>query len=180
MTADQQESLYRRWLGDHAGLMWKVVRAFTVTPEDQDDLLQDILLQLWMSLRSFRGEARESTWIYRVSFNTALVWHRKEKRRIVKHEAFLKLNPSSETPAGASDRDQDDEMIQMLYAAIRRLPKLDASLALMHLDGLSYREMSDVLGISENHVGVKLNRIRKQLAEQLEPFKQERLERRIP
>ena len=58
-------------------------------------------------------------------------------------------------------------MVQQLYAAIRQLPKLDASLALMHLDGLSYREMSEVLGITESNVGVKLNRIRKQLAEML-------------
>jgi RNA polymerase sigma-70 factor (ECF subfamily) len=58
-------------------------------------------------------------------------------------------------------------MVRQLYAAIRQLPKLDASLALMHLDGLSYREMSEVMGITESNVGVKLNRIRKQLAEML-------------
>jgi len=61
----------------------------------------------------------------------------------------------------------EQELIGHLYAAIRQLPKVDASLALMHLDGLSYPEMADVLGISENYIGVKLNRIRKQLAEQL-------------
>jgi sigma-70-like protein len=55
------------------------------------------------------------------------------------------------------------ELIERLYAAIRQLPKVDASLALMHLDGLSYEEMSEVLGISENYIGVKLIRIRKQL-----------------
>jgi len=62
---------------------------------------------------------------------------------------------------------RDEELVQQLYVAIRQLPKLDASLALMHLDGLSYREMSEVLGITESHVGVKLNRIRKKLAEML-------------
>ncbi|MEI8290138.1 MAG: RNA polymerase sigma factor [Verrucomicrobiota bacterium] len=161
MTAEEQERLFRRWLAEHPGLMWKVVRAFAVAPADQEDLLQEILLQLWSSLPAFRGEAKESTWIYRVSFNTALVWKRDEKRRQTKHEAFLNLNiaPDVSSP--------DDRLIEELYAAIRQLSKLDASLALMHLDGLSYREMSEVLGISENHVGVKLNRIRKQLAERL-------------
>ena len=62
---------------------------------------------------------------------------------------------------------RDEELVEQLYAAIRQLPKLDASLALLHLDGLSYREMSEVLGITENNVGVKLNRIRKQLTEML-------------
>jgi len=161
MNVNEHEALFRRWLTEHAGLMWKVVRAFTATPEDAQDLLQEILLQLWTSLPAFRGEARASTWIYRVSFNTALVWKRDEKRRRTKHEAFFNLNlvPDASSP--------DDELIEHLYAAIHQLPKLDASLALMQLDGLSYREMSEVLGISENHVGVKLNRIRKHLAELL-------------
>lgn len=157
--------IFRRWLADHAGLMWKVVRAFTASPEDAEDLLQEIALQLWRSLPVFRGEAKESTWIYRVAFNTALVWNRQEKRRHANHEKFIKLNGAPEIPAEDSAPAQNEELVRLLYSAIRRLPKLDASLALMHLDGLSYREMSDVLGISESNVGVKLNRIRKQLAE---------------
>src|SRR5581483_8455995 len=142
MTPEDQEKLFRRWLADHVGLMWKVVHAFTSAPADQQDLLQEISLQLWSSLPSFRGESKESTWIYRVAFNTALVWKRDEKRRYAKHEAFLQLNVAPENPSGPSP---DEELIKQLYEAIRQLPKLDASLALMHLDGLSYREMSEVL-----------------------------------
>ena len=167
MTAHEQETLFRRWLADHAGLMWKVVRAFAAEPADQSDLLQEISLQLWRSLPAFRGEAKESTWIYRVAFNTALVWKRDEKRRHAKHEKFFELNVSPEESPHEPGQPHADEMVRMLYAAIRQLPKLDASLALMHLDGLSYREMSEVLGISESNVGVKLTRIRQQLAEKL-------------
>ena len=168
MDVSEQESIFRRWLADHAGLMWKVVRAFAAGAEDQEDLLQEIALQLWMSLPAFRGESRESTWIYRVAFNTALGWKRVEKRRHAKHEKFFALNAAPENPAAFPAPSCDQELIQQLYAAIRQLPKLEASLALMHLDGLSYREMSDILGITESHVGVKLNRIRKHLAEILE------------
>ena len=167
MAAPEQETLFRRWLADHSGLMWKVVRGFAATPEDQEDLLQEIALQLWMSLPSFRGEAAESTWIYRVSFNTSLAWKRGEKRRGSKHEKFVELNGTAEMSPEPQALSRDGELVEQLYVAIRRLPKLDASLALMHLDGLSYREMSEVLGITESNVGVKLNRIRKQLAEML-------------
>ncbi|MBE0540695.1 MAG: RNA polymerase sigma factor [Verrucomicrobia bacterium] len=167
MDVSEQELLFRRWLADHAGLMWKVVRAFTATPEDAEDLFQEIALQLWMSLPAFRGEAKESTWIYRVAFNTALVWKRVEKRRRAKHEKFLELNGAPGVFAEHSTPTRDEELVQQLYTAIRQLPKLDASLALMHLDSLSYREMSEVLGITESNVGVKLNRLRKQLAEML-------------
>jgi len=165
MDASEQESIFRRWLADHAGLMWKVLRAFATGPQDQEDLLQEIALQLWMSLPAFREEAKESTWIYRVAFNTALGWKRDEKRRHAKHEKFFELNVAPEVSADHSAPAREEELVQQLYIAIRQLPKLDASLALMHLDGLSYREMSEVLGITESNVGVKLNRIRKQLAE---------------
>jgi RNA polymerase sigma-70 factor (ECF subfamily) len=164
MTAKEQETLFRRWLDEHLGLMLKVVRACTMTQQDQEDLFQEISLQLWSSIPAFRGEAKESTWIYRVAFNTALGWRRDEKRRRIKHETHLKFNV---IPDASSSQSRNREIVEMLYAAIRLLSKVDASLALMHLDGLSYREMGDVLGISENNVGVKLNRIRKQLAEQL-------------
>ena len=167
MNVSEQETLFRRWLADHTGLMWKVVRAFTATPQDAEDLLQEIALQLWRSLSAFRGEAKESTWIYRVAFNTALVWKRDEKRRHAKHEKFFELNIAPEISAEPSTQTRDVAMVEQLYVAIRQLPVLDASLALMHLDGVSYREMSEVLGITESNVGVRLNRIRKQLAEML-------------
>ena len=145
----------------------KVVRGCAAAPQDQDDLFQDVCLQIWQSIPAFRGEAKETTWIYRVAFNTALVWRRGERRRRVGHDTFLKLEVLPQAQPSHAAALPEQEIIQQLYAAIRQLPKVDASLALMHLDGLSYTEMAEVLGISENYIGVKLNRVRKQLAEQL-------------
>lgn len=167
MTASEQETIFRRWLAEHLGLMLKVVRGCAAAPQDQDDLFQDVLVAIWSSIPSFRGEAKETTWIYRVAFNTALAWQRVEKRRRVGHEMFLKFEVPPEAQAGSTETAPDREIVEQLYAAIRQLPKVDASLALMHLDGLSYQEMADVLGISENYIGVKLNRIRKVLADQM-------------
>ena len=79
----------------------------------------------------------------------------------------MKFDVSPQLQPSHLDSLPEREMVERLYAAIRQLPKVDASLALMHLDGLSYQEMAEVLGISENYIGVKLNRIRKQLADQL-------------
>ena len=167
MTAQEQETIFRRWLEEHLGLMLKVVRGCAATPHDQDDLFQDVLLQVWSSIPAFRGEAKETTWIYRVAFNTALAWRRGERRRQERHEMFVKFDLASRTQTSHVDSVSEQEIVDRLYAAIRQLSKVDASLALMHLDGLSYQEMSEVLGISENYIGVKLNRIRTQLAEQL-------------
>ena len=167
MNAEEQEAIFRRWLNDHLGLMLKVVRAGAATPEDQDDLFQEVLVNVWSSIRAFRGEAKETTWIYRVAFNTTMAWRRGEWRRRKGHEKFLKFDVSPQVQPSHVDSPPDREIVERLYVAIRQLPKVDASLALMHLDGLSYQEMAEVLGISENYIGVKLNRIRKQLADQL-------------
>ena len=167
MNAEEQEAIFRRWLNDHLGLMLKLVRAGAATPEDQDDLFQEVLVNVWSSIRAFRGEAKETTWIYRVAFNTTMAWRRGEWRRRKGHETFLKLDTSPQAQPSHVDSLREREIVERLYAAIRQLPKVDATLALMHLDGLTYQEMAEVLGISENYIGVKLNRIRKQLADQL-------------
>ena len=167
MTAQDQEATFRRWLDEHIGLMLKVVRGCAASPQDQDDLFQDVLLQIWASIPAFRGEAKEATWIYRVAFNTALAWRRGERRRRERHERFVKFGESPETQRSHVDSSPEQEIVERLYAAIRQLPKIDAALALMHLDGLSYQEMAEVVGISENYIGVKLNRIRHQLADKL-------------
>jgi RNA polymerase sigma-70 factor (ECF subfamily) len=167
MTASEQEAIFRRWLDAHLGLMLKVVRGCAAAPPDQDDLFQDVLLQVWSSIPAFRGVAKETTWIYRVAFNTALAWSRGERRRREGHETFLKFDVSPQSQPSHAEALPEQEIVAQLYAAIRQLPKVDASLALMHLDGLSYSEMAEVLGISENYIGVKLNRIRLQLAEKM-------------
>jgi len=167
MTGLEREAIFRRWFEEHLGLMLKVVRGCTAAPQDQDDLLQDILLQIWSSIPAFRQEAKETTWIYRVAFNTAMAWRRGERRRREGHESFARFDLSPQVQPSHADSLPAQEIVDRLYAAIRELPKVDASLALMQLDGLSYQEMAEVLGISENYIGVKLTRIRKQLADRL-------------
>src|SRR2546423_14992963 len=79
------ELRFRQWLGEHTGLLLKVVRSFAEGPADQDDLFQEILLQVWLSLPNFREDSKPTTWLYRVAFNTALAWKRTEKKRWRRH-----------------------------------------------------------------------------------------------
>ena len=163
MTADEQKAIFQRWIENHLGLMIKVVRSFAPIMADQDDLLQDVLINLWSSIVGFHGNSKETTWIYRVSIQTALVWKRSERRR---HKKLLSYVSHIEGRAMHLDDSPtgDDELIEQLYKTIRQLPKIEASIALMHLDGLSYRDIAEVLGITENLVGVKLTRIRTELS----------------
>ena len=155
-----QEITFKQWLGEHKGLLYRVVRAYGNTAADQDDLFQEICLQLWLSIPRFEGKAKVSTWIYRVALNTALVWNRGEKNRRKHRDRLIIFAPQQQ----AGDSQPSQEIIERLYEAVRKLPKVDASIVLMHLDGLGYDEMAQILGISESNAGVKLNRAKKQLA----------------
>lgn len=153
------EKRYSRWVEDHRGLLFRVVHASERSPDDKSDLFQEILIQLWKSMPSFEGRCKETTWIYRVALNTARAWRRSEKRRRERHEAIVSF--TSLHGSGA----ESNPLLEQLYESIRQLPKAEGSLLLLHLDGLSYQEMAEVLGVSEGCIGVRLTRARKQLAE---------------
>lgn len=161
------ESAFSAWVREHGGTVLKVARAYTRTAVDRDDLVQEILLQVWRSLPQFRHEASVPTWCYRVALNTALAWRRNERRRTHKHAAAIDIESVSGEAPDSSLQAADRELVERLYAAIRELPATDAALVLLYLDGLSYRQMAEVLGISEGNVGVKLNRARQALSEQM-------------
>ena len=164
MPNETLESLFKSWLVENDGAILKVARAYTLTREDCQDLAQEILLQVWRSLPQFQGRASATTWFYRVALNTALGWHRKERRRRVRQPRFFGRRPVRHG-AGRSQEIIQREAVERLYAAIRQLPKTDAALVLLYLDDLSYRQMAEVLGISESNVGVKLNRAKTALGE---------------
>jgi len=163
----EHESLFKEWLGEHRGILVKVTRSFAGSPADSADLEQELMLQIWASLPSYRRQAKPSTWLYRVCLNTALTWHRGTERRerllepMADHETLAANGSSPAESAG------DRELVDKLYAAIQGIPDFDRALVLLMLDGLSYRAMAEVTGLTESHVGASLTRARKRLASQL-------------
>ena len=153
------------WLGEHGSSVMKVARAYTLTSEECQDLAQEILLQAWRSLPKFEGKASAATWFYRVALHTAMNWHRKDKRRRTRQQPLLEVQALAAEGSHIAEQVQHRDTVEQLYKAINQLPKTDAALVLLYLDELSYREMSEVLGISESNVGVKLNRAKKALGE---------------
>lgn len=140
----------------------RICRVYAGSDDEQRDLLQEILLQLWRSLPSFAGASSPDTWLYRVALNTALTHARRNPAR---RETALddELTADDATEVDLDVRAQQEH----LHAAIARLDPVDKMLMAMYLDERSYREIADVLGITENHVGVKLHRIKRALAWQL-------------
>jgi RNA polymerase sigma-70 factor (ECF subfamily) len=164
LSSTDYESQFRRVLEEHSGLLFKVVRSFTVGPSDSDDLLQEILLQVWMSLPSFRAQSKTTTWLYRVALNTALAWKRRETKHRDRSRAMPLAFEIVDEGASSAELQAERESIQQMYEAVRALAPADRALVLLYLDGLSYADMADVIGISESNVGVRLNRIKKSLA----------------
>jgi RNA polymerase sigma-70 factor, ECF subfamily len=161
---EDHESLFMNWLGEHGSSVIKVARAYTLTSDDCQDLAQEILLRAWQSLPNFRGEASPATWFYRVALQTAMNWQRKDKPRRSRQQPLLEVQAVVTEGCDCGEQAQQRETVEQLYNAIHQLPKTDAALVLLYLDELSYREMADVLGISESNVGVKLNRAKKTLS----------------
>jgi RNA polymerase sigma-70 factor (ECF subfamily) len=135
-------------------MLLKLVSLYADERQEREDLAQDALLQAWKSWPRFRGEAKFSTWFYRIALNTILTHQR--KRRITPA-----IHPQEELPQVVYASDQSDR--QAMYWAIRQLGETDRAIITMHLEGHDHSGISAVFGISGNHVAVKLNRIKKQL-----------------
>ncbi len=150
--ADARESTFHEIVEHGRARFARVARAYA-PGADAQDLYQDILLQIWKSLDRFEGRSQADTWAYRVALNTALTWRRRQATRPV-----LTGGPAAPEPAG--DRDARDPL-QVLDEFVASLGKTDRALLLLYLDDLGYREMAEILGISESYVGVKANRIKR-------------------
>ena len=132
MLHENQESLFKSCLIEHGGAVLKVARVYTLSPEDRQDLAQEILLQAWRSWPQFQGRASASTWFYRVALNTALAWHRKERRRRARQHPVLNVEDLSAAGPDGSQQVVERETVERLYAAIRQLSKTDAALVLLY------------------------------------------------
>ena len=158
MQAAKQDQIFRKWIKQHKAVIFKILHAYCARQQDREDLFQEIALQLWNSIPKFRSEAKEITWIYRVALNTAMQWDRKEKRRL---SPLTHLEIEHYLLPGNDHRYNED--VAWLYTEIRQMGDIDRVLILLYLDGVSYQEITEILGISNSNVGVKLNRIKKKL-----------------
>ncbi len=157
------EDVFLKLVRDNEARLRKICRVYAADAEGEKDLYQDILVQLWRALPSFEGSSQPGTWLYRVALNTAL---NQKRQRAARESATLDESdpiwrnriPTPEQSLESSQR------LHKLYAAIARLDDVEKALVMMYLDEKSYREIAEVLGITESNVGVKLHRIRKEMA----------------
>lgn len=153
-------------LDAHGPALWRIAGAYAPTHLDREDLYQEMLLQAWRALPSFRGESTERTWLTRIAFNVALGAVRSRDRRItVDAPTAVDAVPDREpNPHAAADR---SDALGRLLAAVRRLPEIDRALVVLSLEERTHAEIADVLGLSVSNVAVRLHRARQRLANAL-------------
>lgn len=155
-----KEQAFLNRIEHHKGILYKVSKMYMDNSEDQQDLFQEIVLQLWKAYDSFRGESQFSTWMYRVAINTSIVFLKKEKRKVDKYDITTESIKEEE-----SDANEQELKLEHFYKALQQLDKIDKAIIFYQLEGYSHKEIGLNLGISEGNARVKLNRAKEKLKE---------------
>ena len=158
MKSSSLESAFVELVNAHRAAIHRVARMYARSPDDRAELFQEVVYQLWRAYPDFRRESREVTWVYRIALNTAIT----SLRRLGRRPEHVTLDDSRMAAGG----DQTgDPRIEVLRAAIRQLSEVDRAVVMCYLDGLSYDETGDALGISATNVGARPSRARMRLRE---------------
>ncbi|HEX5171471.1 MAG TPA: sigma-70 family RNA polymerase sigma factor [Cyclobacteriaceae bacterium] len=155
--ADSVDSTFIQQVNTNLDIARKVSRIYFPDVHDREDVLQEMMYQLWKSYSSFDGRSQFSTWMYRVCLNTALTYRRNKKRRKTESLALYHENiPESQSG-------NNEEAISMLFRAISSLSSVNKAIVLLYLEDLSYEEIASITGLTKSNVSVRLVRIKKEL-----------------
>jgi RNA polymerase sigma-70 factor (ECF subfamily) len=158
----QRKEEFIKIIKENAGLIYKVTKVYTNSREDEQDLYQEIVYQLWKSFGSFRGESKISTWMYRIALNTAIAHLSKEKKKgsQIQIDEWLLNKPDLNDTL-------KEEQVEILYRQIKKLDTIEKGIILLYLDGRPYEEIAGITGFSTSNVGTRLGRIKQKLITQI-------------
>ena len=156
-----KEESFTRIIRENEGVIFKITTIYTQNGQDQKDLYQEIVYQLWKGFNAFRGDSKASTWMYRISLNTALLHLKKKKRR--------GHNVSLDGVEIAQENDDPilEERLKVLYEKIRHLGEMDRGIIFLFLEGKKYDEIAVIMGLSASNVGTRMARIKEKLKAQI-------------
>lgn len=161
MTTPDLQLTFQNLVERHKKILYKVCNSYCRDHDSRDDLAQEILAQLWRSFGKFDGRCRFSTWMYRIALNVAISFYRSEStrtRHVISGEEHL-----LETAGEAEGQPED---VRLLYQFIEELDPLNKALILLYLDGNSYQETADILGITETNVATKISRLKNKMKQE--------------
>ncbi|WP_400078987.1 RNA polymerase sigma factor [Winogradskyella sp. R77965] len=160
-----REQFFQHIYGDLKDKIYRLCLGFMGNTSDADDLFQEVLIKIWNNLNGFRKESSVNTWVYRITTNTALQAVNKINKSRIKHTNLIPNNLRAES--NQTYETLQDENIKKLYKAISSLKEIDRIIIGLLLEDNSYKEIADITGISASNVGVRVNRIKKKLADKI-------------
>ncbi len=155
-TDATRDALFERLVDRNKRRLVSIARSYA-TGDEYQDLYQEMLLQVWRSLDRFEGRSSADTWIYRIALNTALTYRRRSDPRLRHTASPDEAVEAARSPGAAASTTELD----LLRQFIGSLGDVDRAVFLLYLEDLSYREMAEILGMSETNVGVRINRLKK-------------------
>jgi len=152
------EKEFTELLHQNQGVVHKICNLYFYSRLEKEDYKQELIIQLWKAYPSFNNQSKFSTWMYRVCLNAAIDIIRKEKSQ----PKFVKID-GYEVYKIPESKIEPDSNQEKLYYAINRLSDIDKAIITLYLDELSYKEIAEIVGISESNAGVKINRIKSEI-----------------
>ncbi len=165
----EKESRYREIIEANRDRIFRICCSYVRDQDERMDVFQDIIINIWKSLETFRDESEVTTWVYRIAVNTCLTYLRTEKRRLKYYDSGASMTVDL-IPQEEEDEGQEElhRSIEHMYKCISRLSPVDRALVALYLEDVGSKETAEILGISEVNVRVKLHRIRKALKSLME------------
>ncbi|MDE5880538.1 MAG: RNA polymerase sigma factor [Muribaculaceae bacterium] len=162
---EQKRELQKRFetlIATHSALISRICFSYAADNEDYNDLRQDVLINIWKGISSFRGDSSSLTWVYRVTLNTCVSTVRKRSRR----PATERLDTMPLDIPEEREEEGLRERFETLHRLISELSPIDKAIVTMWLDERSYDEIAEVVGMSKNNIGLRLHRIKERWRKQ--------------
>ena len=167
MNDQKKRQHFNELIERHKGILFTVARTYCQNVEDRQDLIQEIRIRIWQSLDKYNKEYKISTWLYRVSINTAISFYRKDRKR---QQVSTGLNSHIQQSDETYDKEKENKL-NLLEQFIYQLNEFDKAIILLFLEGKSHEDISNVLGISKSNVGTKIGRIKDNLKKRFSELK---------
>ncbi|MBK8882526.1 MAG: RNA polymerase sigma factor [Bacteroidales bacterium] len=162
MSEKDQRQYFQEIIEQNKGILYKVAHAYCQNEDDRQDLIQEMMIQIWKSIHRYNRQFKMSTWLYRISLNVAISFYRKQSTRANKYTA---LNEQT-TQIPMDDNTDDEWQLNLLEQFIYELKELDKALMILYLEEKGHSEIAEILGMSVSNVGTKIGRIKDKLKTQ--------------
>lgn len=159
MYKQEQQHFFEGIIEQHKGILFKVSRAYCPNAEDRQDLIQEMMIQIWQSIHKYNDHYKITTWLYRILLNVAISFYRKSSTRARKYTEL----PEQMAEIPVEDKSENERQLNLLEQFISELKEIDKALMILYLEDKSHTEIAEILGLSVSNVGTKIGRIKDKL-----------------